>query len=180
MKDWKNMFYHALDICDNCGIEYGEIVKVELNYRAKNRFGQCRRKPNGTFELNFNYLIFDDNADDNAIMDTIIHEILHTCYGCFNHGKKWKTLANIINNATGYNVSRCGNYADFGLESPKKEKARNYVFRCENCGQEIVRERMSHFVKLYDSYTCGCCGGKFQFIPEESNCQILTRKPVQK
>ena len=56
----------------------------------------------------------------------------------------------------------------------RNTKKNNYVFKCEHCGQYIRRERFSNFVQRYTHYTCGICGGKFQFIPEESNMSILT------
>ena len=43
MKDYMAMFNEALDVVHGLGIETGNIVDVKLNYRAKNRFGQCRR-----------------------------------------------------------------------------------------------------------------------------------------
>ena len=175
MKNMNKLFNHAMDIVTmECNIEIGNITKIELNYRAKGRFGQCHKKKNGTYELNFNYLIFDDKANDDAIITCMIHEILHTCKGGMTHKGEWKRLANVVREKTGYNVTRCNSYSDFGIEEPNR---RNYVFRCEKCGQEIVRERMSDFVKRYDKYRCGECHGKFQFIPEESNCKILTSKP---
>ena len=61
MKDYMRMFGRAMKVVHDLGIETGDIVNVSLNYRAKNRFGQCRRNNvSNTYSLNFNYLIFDD------------------------------------------------------------------------------------------------------------------------
>ena len=43
MKNYMDMFNKAMDIVHDLGIETGNIVDVKLNYRAKNRFGQCRK-----------------------------------------------------------------------------------------------------------------------------------------
>lgn len=178
MKDYMAMFNEALDIVHGLGIETGNIVEVKLNYRAKNRFGQCRRNNvTNTYSLNFNYLIFDDKANDVAVMNTIIHEILHTCENCMTHKNEWKRLANIVNANTKYTITRTNNYSDFGLENPKEEKKHNYVFVCEDCGQVIIRERASRFTKNYHAYRCGKCGGEFRFDAEKSNYQILTSRP---
>ena len=78
MKDYMAMFNEAMDVVQDLGIETGHIVNVSLNYRAKNRFGQCRRNNvSNTYSLNFNHLIFDDKADEDAVMNVLIHEILH-------------------------------------------------------------------------------------------------------
>ena len=178
MKDYKRMFGRAMKVVHGLGIETGNIVNVSLNYRAKNRFGQCRRNNvSNTYSLNFNYLIFDDKADEDAVMNVLIHEILHTCKDCMTHKGEWKRLANIVNANTKYNITRCTNYASLGIETPKREKKHNYVFVCEDCGQVIVRERASNFTKNYHEYRCGKCGGEFKFDAEKSNYQILTARP---
>ena len=43
MKDYMAMFNEAMRVVESLGIETGNIVDVKLNYRAKNRFGQCRK-----------------------------------------------------------------------------------------------------------------------------------------
>lgn len=178
MKNYMEMYHKALEILDDLNIEYGNIIEVKLNYRAKNRFGQCRKNNlTNTYSLNFNYLIFDDNANDVAIMNTIIHEVLHTCKDCMTHRNEWKRLANYVTRNTKYTITRTNSYADFGIERPKKEKKHNYVFVCEDCGQVIIRERASNFTKNHHAYRCGKCGGSFRFDAENSNYQILTSKP---
>lgn len=178
MKDYMTMFNEALDVVHDLGIETGNIVDVKLNYRAKNRFGQCRRNNiYNTYELNFNHLIFADEADDDAVMNVLIHEILHTCEGGMTHKGEWKRLANIVNANTKYNITRTNSYENFGIEKPTREKKHNYVFYCEDCGQVIVRERASKFTKNYHAYRCGKCGGEIRFDAEKSNYQILTVNP---
>ena len=178
MKDYMAMFNEALEVVCDLGIETGEIVEVKLNYRAKNRLGRCTRNNIFcTYALEFNHLIFSDEADEDAVMNVLIHEILHTCKDCMTHKGEWKRLANIVNTNTRYNITRCANYESLGIESPKEERKHNYVFVCEDCGQVIVRERASNFTKNYHEYRCGKCGGKFEFDAEKSNYQILTARP---
>lgn len=178
MKDYMAMFNEALEVVHDLGIETGCITDVKLNYRAKNRFGQCRRDNRfNTYELNFNHLIFSDESNEDEVMNTLIHEILHTCKGGMTHKGEWKRLADYVTTNTRYNITRCTNYASFGIEKPKKEKKHNYVFVCEDCGQTFIRERSSRFTKNYHEYRCGKCGGKIRFDAEHSNYQILTANP---
>lgn len=178
MKNYMKMFREAMDVVHGLGIETGTIVDVNLNHRAKNRFGQCRRNNlYNTYELNFNYLIFADEANDDAIMNVLIHEILHTCDGGMTHKGEWKRLANIVNVNTKYNITRCTSYESLGIENPIKEKKHNYVFVCEDCGQVFIRERASKFTRNYHNYRCGKCGGELRFDSKNSNYQILTANP---
>ena len=178
MKDYMAMFNEAMNVVESLGIETGNIVEVKLNYRAKNRFGQCRKNNvNNTYSLNFNHLIFADESNEDEVMNTLIHEILHTCEGGMTHKGEWKRLADYVTANTRYNITRCTNYASFGIEKPKKEKKHNYVFVCEDCGQIFIRERSSRFTKNYHEYRCGKCGGELRFDAEHSNYQILTANP---
>jgi predicted SprT family Zn-dependent metalloprotease len=181
MKDLMEMFNYGMEVVEACGIETGIITDVSINTRAKKRFGQCRyNHATGTYSINIARFILDDDIEDKAVMETIIHEILHTVSGCMNHGKKWKSLGKIVEREFGYKITTTDSYAKFSnrlAEERKVErntKKHNYVFRCEDCGQTIYRERMSKFVQYYKHYRCGKCGGDFQFMANESNMQILT------
>ena len=178
MKNYMEMFNKAMDVVHDLGIETGNITDVKLNYRAKNRFGQCRRNNvNNTYSLNFNHLIFADESNEDEVMNTLIHEILHTCEGGMTHKGEWKRLADYVTANTEYTISRTNSYADFGLEPPKREKKHNYVFYCEDCGQVFIRERSSKFTRNYHAYRCGKCGGELRFDAKNSNYQILTANP---
>ena len=183
MKDLKMMFDTALEMVGECGIEYGNITSVTINYRAKSRFAQCKyNRAMNTYSINVNHLILDDNADEDKIMSTLIHEILHTCKGCMNHGKQWKQYGQIVKNNFGYDIARTSSYSDFGITNPydndeRAKRKNNYVFRCVGCGQTIKKERMSKFVQYYKNYTCGICGCDFEFDSVNSNKQILGLKP---
>lgn len=150
---------------ETLGIKFGKIVNFEVNYRAKSRWGQCCKKRDGYY-INISNRLLQDDVEDKALKDTIIHEILHTCEGCMNHGTTWKKHADKVNKAYGYNIKRCTSAKEkgFDMEDLKAEKERNakHKFVCEKCGQTILRQRESNFTKNYENYTCGRCGGKFE------------------
>lgn len=177
MKKLYELFAEAKAIVEDCGIETGIITDVTINRRAKKRFGQCKYNGyTGTYSINISEFILADDVDTHATMETIIHEILHTCDGCMNHGKLWKRYAEIIRVNTGFNVTRTSSYEKFGLERPQTKKE-NYVFVCEDCGQVIRRDRMSKFVKNYHHYRCGKCGGHLRFDSENSKMELWTANP---
>ena len=151
----------CMDKLDRIGIPYGNIVEVTVNTRATRRFGQCRRLPSGDFTINISDILLDERNSDTQLIQTMFHEILHTIPGCFNHGKEWQRYADIVNRQYGTNVARTSSAANLTVQ---KEVYYKYRFVCENCGQEVKRQRESDFVKHYKSYTCGCCGGHFQKV----------------
>ena len=71
---------------------------VKLNRRATGRFGCCiRRGSVYIIELAARMLA----AEDRMILQTLSHEVLHTCPGCANHGPRWKNWAARMNRAYG-------------------------------------------------------------------------------
>lgn len=176
MKDLNMMYEHALDIVERCGIEVGDIADITINTRAKRRYGQCSLR-NGRYYINISSFILTDETIYKAVLETIIHEILHTCDGCFNHGSLWKSYADRIKRMTGYTITRTSAREKYGLEPYEKQGKDNYVFVCKDCGQVIRRSRMSKFVKNYDLYRCGKCGGRLKYDHENSKYEVWTSRP---
>ena len=82
-------------------------ISSELHFTHSTKyFGICAYRK-GKFHLGFN-LSFVENGTDEAIINTIYHELLHTLPNCQNHGKIWKMYANRVKNLFGYNIQRVG------------------------------------------------------------------------
>lgn len=128
---------------------------VVINRRALKRLGCCYHRPEGhVIELSARML----EAGERAVMQTLAHEILHTCPGCANHGPKWKQWAAKMNAAYGYAIARTDSPERLGL--PPEEPAR-YLLVCVKCGAEIGRSRRSALVEHPERYRCRC-GGKLE------------------
>ncbi len=143
------------------GINPNEKISPEvvINTRAKTRFGCCkvnRLTGECVIELSESML----KADEKFIKSTLAHEVLHSCCGCQNHGKRWKLYAQRLNFLYGYNITVTNKPEDFGLQSEAVAKEPLYVLKCTNCGLEIPRMKMSKSVMYPQSYRCSKCGGK--------------------
>ncbi len=139
-----------------------------INTRAKARFGCCRaeKKPMGpaiyTVEISERALA----APEKNIKEIIAHELLHTCKGCMNHGKKWKEYAALLHRYLGYDISRTTSYESLGLEAPEQRRQmEEYRYRivCRNCGGIILRKRRCSLTENTHLYRCGKCGGNLEF-----------------
>ena len=142
--------------------------EVLINKRAKKRFGACRKTSKG-FSIEISEFMLD--ADPEYIKNIIIHEVLHTCHGCQNHGKKWKFMARAMNDQYGYNITTTSSYEKMGLErSEPREKKYNYMIKCSSCGRIMYRQRKSKLITHTNHYRC-ICGGhlKCYKINIESN-----------
>lgn len=157
MKNLMKLYNECVCECENVGIEIGCIMDITVNTRAKRRWGQTSLR-NGKYYISISSALLEDNVDDMAAKDTIMHEILHTCKGCFNHGAPWKAVANKINKAyPKYNIKRCTSFEEKGI---KMEETNNFKYTviCEKCGQQFFYERAGKVVQNPKSYHCPCGG----------------------
>lgn len=72
------------------GIPLGKHIapQVEVNTRAQRRLGCCVCRE-GRFTIQVSARLLEDAP---LLRATLLHELLHTCYGCQNHGKRWEGL----------------------------------------------------------------------------------------
>ena len=171
MKDLNKLFDECKAELDSIGIQYGNVVSIEVNYRAKKQCGLCREVRIGRtwednrYSINISSFLLADDVPDEGTKNTIIHELLHTCKDCMNHGGNWKRLAEKVHRKLGYNIKRTSSCEEKGLEGVIiKPQEYKYVFRCQQCGQEVKRKKKSKFTEYYTNYSCGLCVGKFKKV----------------
>lgn len=134
-----------------------QIKQVIINNRAKKRLGCCKKKSENNNE--FYYIEISDKMlekRDVEIKEVIIHELLHTCEGCMNHGSKWKAEVNKVNKCYGYNITTTSK-----LNSEQIING-SYLIKCNKCGQENIRIRKTKIVMHPEMYRCGKCGGELR------------------
>ena len=94
-------------------------------------------------------------AEERACMQTLAHEVLHTCPGCRNHGALWKEYAARMNGAYGYAISRTGTCEALGVGDVRPVRPR---LLCNRCGRVFCRGRRSPLVDHPERYRCRCGG----------------------
>jgi len=144
--------------CKQLGIPYGKIVDVEPDRKGTKRWGVCQRTPAG-FTIKINQRLLADGVDKNGLLTTVMHEILHTCPDCWNHGKVWKAYAAKVKQEFGYDVKRTTSAEEKGMETIVRVD--RYKFRCQRCGAIVGRAKASAFTKHPENYRCAICGGSF-------------------
>lgn len=162
MRDLMKYARICLEEVEAVGIPHGDISEFVVNTRVKSRFGQCRKLPNGKYSINISKALLDESVNDKWLKDTIIHEILHSCKDCMNHGKKWKYYASIMNRKYGYSISRCASSAEMGIAEKTSPTFYKYRLICTKCGHTYLRQRMSAAVQNPSRFYCGYCNGKLK------------------
>ena len=118
----------------------GNINKITVNNRTRKRLGACLREllPGGeqrfTIEISAKALEYEDFQ----LSGIIAHELLHTCPGSFDHGKKWKEYSEKTERLLGYHIKRMVNFEELGISAPKEAESIKYTAVCKMCGQQYL------------------------------------------
>jgi predicted SprT family Zn-dependent metalloprotease len=174
MRDLMKYAKECMMELDNLNIEYGHITEFKINTRALNRWGQCKTLPGG-FSININAILLDEKNNEQGLKNTIIHELLHSCKGCMNHGYKWNYYADKVNRTYGYNIKRTSSCDEKGLSEESQEKQKDirtnkqqnrkqYEIICQKCGHKYIRYRVSKLTQHPECYVCSVCHGKLKVV----------------
>lgn len=136
-------------------------ITYDINYRAKNRLGQCCDKR----DINISSWLLEIGSDKD-IKNTIIHEILHTFDDTIGHKAKWQYYARYVNNRTDYNITRTTSISKIYAKAniPMENHAHyKWEITCVKCGAEWKKQKMTQ--KVLNGFMCGNrihtrCGGK--------------------
>ncbi len=145
-----------------------KVVEVKISPRAVRRHGVCRYE-NGNCIIEVSKHLF--RVDDKEMINTLIHEILHTFKDTKGHNYKWKWYAKRISDNTEYKIERTGTSEALTIDDY------NYLITCVKCGNKIKRCRISQrFINSCSKKYCYCrqCHGQdFKIIDLKENKVIL-------
>ena len=165
MKDLKLFAKRAIEKCIECNIPVDENKTAFIwNKRAKKRWGQCKRNPNGTYEISISIRLGKDDVPDKSLEEVLLHELCHATPKGSNHTGMWKVYVSRLNNRFGFNIKRTNSNEEMGVVSKPRVITYKYNFVCEGCGQIVRRQKESRFTKHYQWYHCAKCKGKFKPI----------------
>lgn len=166
IKELKDLVSQVAGELKKIGVPISDnIEKVVINNRAKKRLGCCKRRKNTLGKTFYTIEIskYALNCEEKNLRNIIAHELIHTCRGCFNHGKKWKKLAGAAELKANYHITRTVDYKDLGLEVPASANQEVHIIVCEGCGLKFERKRMCKLIKNIGNYRCGKCGSSLKY-----------------
>lgn len=101
-------------------------------------------------------LIPDITLRQKRLNETILHEMIHTLPGCFNHGSTFKKYCVCLNKKYGYSLQRTTGVSEYGIEVEHVKRKPKYLITCPHCGKQYHYTRKP----VYDihTYSCGRCG----------------------
>ena len=165
MKNLEELVSRCMKDLDSIGICYRPVRSWQINNRAKSRWGQCVSRAPGVFDISIAGVLLEESVSDQAVLNTIAHELLHTIAGCEGHRGAWKRLAEQVNESLpGYHITRCTTPEEKGVTMPERRVLERYVLQCTSCGAMIRRQKLCPVVKSPHRYRCAACGGKIKRV----------------
>ena len=161
MKNLDKLYKECLKELDDINIKYGKIVSISSNNRLTRTWGRCKRfatysqGEEYTFTIEISSRLLKDNVSDDATKNTIIHEILHTCKNCQNHGMQWQKMAEEVNkHYPKYNIKRTTSHTEKGISEEDEYK---YVIECNLCHRKWKYRRKTRVVEQCKNIECPAC-----------------------
>ena len=154
------LFKEVQKDADIMGIPYDPSARYYGLDRCTRSLGRCRRQQMRDGRIGYTITIsrYMETLKLQEIKDVMMHELIHTIPGCFNHSAQFKLFADMVNRKSQgiYTVKTSYKGGEFQKNTPYK-----YVAECKNCGHRIYRARKSKLILRPELYRCSC-GGKFK------------------
>ena len=158
MKNVWKVYDDCRKICLELNIPIADCIMVKVNSRAKKRWGLCTLECQDEYIIEISDRLLNDNVTEEATFNTMIHELLHTCPNCMNHGKEWKKWANVVNMNTDYNIKRTTSCEEKGIE--KEVKLTKYTVTCSLCNRKWYYNRAGSVIQHISICKCPYCNKK--------------------
>lgn len=168
----KNFYALVQDILNNLqnlGVQFTHSpsdYKLVINERALKRLGRCTLKKDNNnhfyYEIQINKF-HNELSPRQDIMDTLIHEIIHSLPNCMNHGKIWAAIASKYNKAYNTSIYRTSKGSDAynNFVKSKEQQKSSYSLSCSSCGRKWSYKRKTKLIKLVlngKKIKCPYCG----------------------
>lgn len=147
------------------GIPFKPNVSIKW-YNSRSNFGVCEYNTDYDYYcIKINKMLAGDKIGDKLTRSVILHELIHTCEGCQNHGDLFNEYAARLNEKYAYTISQ---YVD--LPESKTALGFEIVAECPECGEKYYFKKRSKFVKVAGAgYECVCGCKTFKIRDLEEN-----------
>lgn len=140
MKDLNRLYVECVNEMLSIGMDISDrIIRVSVNKRLSRALGRCIVSGRA-YAIEVQPCMLADDVDERTTKNTIMHELIHTCPGAFNHGPEFQRRARRVNSLLGYSVSTTtdvGVLEHAGVQL--KKPTYRYACVCTACGKTTSR-----------------------------------------
>ena len=144
MRNLKDYADYCMGMLDAIKIPYTRPEEFTVNTRAV-RWGQCKYvRSTGKYYIDINITLLDERNGKDGLINTILHELLHTCPNCMNHGSEWKKWAEKVKRYYGYDIKRLSDSDEKDIVTGnlnEKKTEYKYLIYCRKCGKLVTKRK---------------------------------------
>ena len=183
MKNLRRLYSECVSEAKGIGLDISDnITRITVNNRLSRALGRCTMSWDAwnrkySYKIEMNPCMLADDLEDKVPKNTIMHELIHTCKDCMNHGSEFQHRASIVNRKLGYNVhtqtdSRILEAAGVVV----KKTPDRYGIVCNKCGRVVQKKkRWSPMLENIGNYHHGgSCGGSLHVISLVDGVEVWT------
>lgn len=144
------------------GIPCKEIEGVKWT-NARKKWGACWNK-GGKYNITISDMLKQNGIKEEAVKSVIAHEIIHTCEGCWNHGKQFRKYCEIVQKKYGYNpigTRPDGGHKPEDLDIKEEmvfgDQMFKYIIQCVDCGKKWKYNRRQQWFGKLNKCRCPYC-----------------------
>ena len=157
-------YKQALTMVEQAGYTPINLARAVGYNRRKKAYAVCKTSRNIYTGYCANSIMvskyYAEKAQQQDMLNALVHEILHACYPTDGHTGKWKQAAKRLNTLYNLDIQRCNDYKDENGEIIlKSESVAKYTLKCPACGELFYYNRMCKVVKYPSNYQhtpCKC------------------------
>lgn len=161
----QSIFQEAISMCEAVGYKPQKLSPVcKINSRKK-AYGVCKEGRNSyTGEVVYTEIgvskYFVEKANKQQMLQTLVHECLHSAVGgTCGHKGEWKIAAQKLNRLYGFDIERTNSYQDEqGNNILANEQVAKYQLQCPKCGKIFYYNRLCKAVKYPSNFVHPGCG----------------------
>ena len=159
MRNLQKIFVECLDKVKALDIPVGNIDSIGWKKLDK-EWGICIQYERiNTFDIKISTICQRKIILMDDLKSIVIHEILHTCEGCFEHTNLWVGYALRVDDAYGYSVATFKSPFEF----MNHDMPILFTGVCKNCGGRCEFRNPSNWQKIQNGakFHCGWCKENF-------------------
>ena len=177
MENFREDFNEAQSIVVQCGLTETNEIEYHLELIPNASFlGQTHKIGYHNYIIRLNQL-FAQSEEHSHVLNTVIHEILHSLKNGMCHTGAWKQYASIVYIKTGIKIttkadsSKISNYMECKMQFMLKKNPEKIIYQviCPNCGVIYTYQRKCSVVNKIESgsstYRCKKCQSKLTIRP---------------
>lgn len=107
-------------------IPCGKIKEIKIAQKNARYYASTDINNDGTYTITFSGMAL--YAGKQSLINTIFHELCHTCIGAYNHGKKFKKYGNMVYKNFGYKIETLSTKEEKEITKTYKGWMRDILF----------------------------------------------------